>query len=385
MIRLSLFISCILGSATVVSSFALSPGHLNVTRNGTAINSTGHATGRTTRISLPKWTSVLVLPSTENYLSENTGTPLTASSKPEVVATISPSGITNVEESWSSTVPSLATSSDESRSRAAFSSDSTRIASKIWTSQTAHSSTGYAIRTIGPRSSSSIVPPAKPLYYSNSTSGVSNEVSASRISPSGSIYTASNFRPSPNVTEPPQSSPIFNLTQIQDPTSSAPEIPSSSLLFGLSQGSNRTLTSLSSFGKPSNVSSLPSINSSSLIQSERTSILAPATTMDSLHIIQPSSFLNISQMPALNSSVSIFTTKSPSVPSGPGTPFRFANFTPNWNDSNYLIPSNARLGPTNRELLTHDGQIDHNADHISQSLQQTQSYLGLELGHGERA
>lgn len=348
MITSNLFIGCVLGSATVASSFALSPWHFNTTRNGTAINSTGHTTRRTTTILLPEstvslvHTSIVVLPSTESHVSEQIEIPLTASSRSGVFTTNSSSWLPNVAKPWSSTVPEFATSS-ESKATAALSSNSKATADTTGTPQTAHSSTRYAITTIGPRSSSSIVRPAKPLYYSNTTSGYSSEVSISRISPSGSFYTASNPRPSPTVTEPPQWSPTSNSTHIDLRS------PSSSLLFGSLQGSNRTLPSLETLANPSNVSSLPGINSSSLLQSESISTLAPATTLNSSHTVHPTLVMNISQVPAIKSSVLISTTQPSGVPLSPGTPFRFANFTPNWNDSNYLIPSNARLGASNGE------------------------------------
>ena len=358
MITSNFLIGCVLGSATVASSFALSPGHFNSTRNGTAINSTGHATGHMTRTSLAAstlpslHTSVLVLPPAESYSTDNIDLQPTASSRSEAITTTLSSWIHNIAKTRNSTVPALATSS-ESHTTAALSSSSigTVIMTKI--PQTAHSSTGYAITTIGPRSSSSIFRPEKPLYYSNTTSGLSSGASTSRILSTGSFYTASNSGPLPTVTES-QWSPIPNSTQIWGSTSSVLESPSSSLLSDSSHGSNRTLASLSSLANPSRLSSLPSVYSSSLLHFEPAPINTPATILNTSPIIQPTFITNMSQFPAINSSVSISSTQSSSVPLGPGTPFRFANFTPNWNDSNYLIPSNARLGASNSEPLILD-------------------------------
>ena len=359
MITSNYFISCVLGSATVASSFVLLPGHFNSTRNGTAINSTGHATGQMTRTSLADstlsslHTSGLVLPSAQSYSTNDIELPPTVSSRSEVITTTSSSWIHNIAKPRNSTVLALATSS-ESHTTAALSSSSTGTAITTIIPQTAHSSTGYALTTIGPRSSSIVVRPVKPLYYSNTTSGLSSGASTSKISSTGSFYTTSNSGPLPTVTEPPQWSPISNSTQIRVSTSSDLESPSSSLLFGSSQGSNRTLASLSIPGSPSNVSSLPSMHSSSLLQSEPAPIITPAATLNTTPIIQPTFVMNMSQFPAINTSVLISTTQSSGVPLGPGTPFRFANFTPNWNDSSYLIPSNARLGASNSEPLIHD-------------------------------
>ena len=356
MITSTLLLSCVLGSATVASSFASSPWHLNTTRNGTAINSTGHATGSIAIIPLgpttlpPVQTSVLVLPSTESYSSSIIETPFTASSDPKVINTLSSRWIPDVAKPRSSTIPPLATSSG-SHVGAALSSNSIGTEKTTGTPQFANSSTSYAITTIGPPSSSSIVRPQIPLSYSNTTSGYRSEVYTGRIPPTGSFYTTSDSKPLPIVTEPTKWGPISNSTQIRVPTSSDPTSPTTSLSFDSLQGSNRTLASLSSLASLSDISPLSSIDSSNLLHSGPTPTLAPAIILNTSYVVQPTPVMNVSHLPALNNSVSISTTISPSVPSGPGTPFRFANFTPNWNDSSYLIPSNARLGGTNSEPL----------------------------------